>query len=217
MAAGLQRNLTQSWTYHGLYDSGNSTMTDEAWENINIDAGSVALDSSYAEEMGLPRAQEFPWDRSKGLYYLNGYHNLHCLVGPSCPSSIFEGFHYAHTTEKKEIRISYNRFRDGLPQNLDVSHILHCFDSLRQDIICNADDVPRYSGFQPSGSTGRGQKHQCRDWNQLEEWANANTACWRYIQDSSPDFHLIEQYKFCPPGSPYAAKVAEVFGSNFGK
>lgn len=65
-------------------------MTDEAWENINIDAGNVALDSSYAEEMELPKAQDFPWDRSKGIYYLNGYHNLHCLVGPSRPSSVID-------------------------------------------------------------------------------------------------------------------------------
>lgn len=31
--------------------------------------------------MGLPEAQTFPWDDNKGLYLLNGYHNLHCLVG----------------------------------------------------------------------------------------------------------------------------------------
>ena len=29
---------------------------------------------------GLPVAQRFPWDQSKGVYLLNGHHNLHCIV-----------------------------------------------------------------------------------------------------------------------------------------
>lgn len=79
--ARLERNITRPWTYHGLYDSENKTKMDQAWDDISIDAGNVALGDSFVEAMGLPKAQRFPWDGSKGIYYLNGYQNLHCLVG----------------------------------------------------------------------------------------------------------------------------------------
>lgn len=53
---------------------------DEAWESIKYYAGTVALDHEYAASMGLPRGQNFPWDDTKGIYFLNGHHGLHCLV-----------------------------------------------------------------------------------------------------------------------------------------
>ena len=51
------------------------------WENqTNYDLGNIALDNAYAKSMDLPRAQRFPWDDSKGIYLINAYHNLHCVV-----------------------------------------------------------------------------------------------------------------------------------------
>ena len=100
-------------------------MTDQAWEDINIDAGNVALDKSYAEEMGLPKAQDFPWDRSKGIYYINGYHNLHCLVGPSHPSS-------EHDTIKLT---SIKRKRSDCPT---INFALACLKTWTSAISCIA-------------------------------------------------------------------------------
>lgn len=73
----------------------------------------------------------------------------------------------ADVVTQKEIRRSYVRYQNGMPQTGDLGHVRHCFDALRQDILCNADDTPRYSGFQPQDSTGLMQDHQCRteiDW-----------------------------------------------------
>ena len=80
--AGLVRDIPVSWTHHTPFtgQEGNQTEADRSWDNISVDAGSVALSDSYSRSMGLPEAQRFPWDTSKGLYLLNGYHNLHCLV-----------------------------------------------------------------------------------------------------------------------------------------
>ena len=57
-------------------------MMNQAWDDINIDAGTVALEDAYVDTIELPKAQRFPWDESKGIYYIDGYHNLHCLVCP---------------------------------------------------------------------------------------------------------------------------------------
>lgn len=64
-------------------DRHHKTKTDQAWESINFDAGMVAIGDDEAESLGLPMSQRFPWDESKGIYLINAYHNLHCLVGAS--------------------------------------------------------------------------------------------------------------------------------------
>ena len=62
------------------YFGEDETVADQLWENISIDNGTVALSDSYAAAMGLPVSQRFPWDQEKGLYLLNGFHSMHCLV-----------------------------------------------------------------------------------------------------------------------------------------
>lgn len=62
-----------------------------------MDNGTVALEDGYVEEMGLPAAQRFPWDQDKGLYLLNGFHSMHCLVGIP-----FFGFCQSHKKKTTE-------------------------------------------------------------------------------------------------------------------
>lgn len=41
---------------------------------------SVALKDSFSEPLGIPHSMRWPWDGSKGVYILQGGHELHCLV-----------------------------------------------------------------------------------------------------------------------------------------
>lgn len=84
------------------------------------------------------------------------------------------------------------------PQHIALSHALHCLDQLRQGVICNADDTPRYAGFQDPPGTGSGQVRMCRDWRRLERWAEERTACFRH-EDEVPG-PMIERFKSCPDG-----------------
>ena len=66
--------------------------------------------------------------------------------------------------------------RDTLPWDDDkVVYLLqrflelHCLGQLCQDGICNADDTPRYAGFQSSSETGTDQVRLRKDWEQLEQ------------------------------------------------
>lgn len=68
------------YEHGGLYVNDTEEVTNAAWEAINYDTGNVALDDDYVAEMGLPVSQRFPWDDSKGLYFMNGQHQIHCLV-----------------------------------------------------------------------------------------------------------------------------------------
>jgi len=189
--AHLARNSAVAWTSRSSYFGEDEALADQLWEEISIDNGTVALSDSYAEAMGLPISQRFPWDKEKGIYLLNGFHSMHCL---------------------KTIREAVLEFDQGLDRSEPTEHILHCLDALRQDILCYADDTPRYTGSQPKGRSGTGQIRQCRSWSQLEAWAKQHTACWRYTNPHDPTFNPLERHKFCPEGSPYIAKVKEFFG-----
>jgi len=61
------------------------TFANAAWTSsiLGPDVGHVALDDGWVRSHGLPEAQHVPWDSSKGLYVLNGFYNLRCLVCPA--------------------------------------------------------------------------------------------------------------------------------------
>jgi len=68
------------WYKDSIYTDSDPTVADKAWDDINIDMGTVALDDEYVSTMNLPVAQRFPWDDGKSIYLLAGFHDLHCLV-----------------------------------------------------------------------------------------------------------------------------------------
>jgi len=51
-------------------------------------------------------------------------------------------------------------------------HTAHCFDYLRQSIMCNADTS--LEGKTEAGP-GWGSKHQCKDYDEVLAWANNHT------------------------------------------
>ena len=65
----------------------------------------------------------------------------------------------------------------GKSLNDTMYHVNHCYDVLRQAIICRADDMPL---FFPGGTTetGDNQLRRCGDWDALTDWAVENTACY---------------------------------------
>ncbi|RYO87810.1 hypothetical protein DL764_008804 [Monosporascus ibericus] len=184
--AGLKRDLPIQIYPLTEYTGKNITVVEELWEKLSGDPGVVALPQHYVKEKQLPHAYRFPWDDDKGVYLLQGFHNLHCL------RTLFRYVMYAER---------------GLPQHIALEHALHCLDQLRQDVVCNADDTPRYAGFQDPPGTGAGQVRMCRDWEALERWAREHTACFKH-QDEVPG-PMIERFKSCPDGQVLWPTVAE--------
>lgn len=79
LLAGLKRTIPKAWTPNS---GTNDTEQDVLWDETSYDRGQIALSDDYARDMGLPRAQRFPWDQTKGIYLINAYHNIHCVVSP---------------------------------------------------------------------------------------------------------------------------------------
>ncbi|CAD6576749.1 MAG: hypothetical protein ASARMPREDX12_000370 [Alectoria sarmentosa] len=188
--AGLTRDVPTTFERGGIYVDDDETVSNAAWDAIQYYDGTVALDHDYAASKGIPRSQNFPWDDTKGIYFLNGFHDLHCV---------------------KRIRRTMLQLRDGVPLTSPVSHSLHCLNSLRQDILCAADDTPLYTSYDHPGAVGFDQPRQCRSWEALEDWANERTACWRDI-NSGQHIDTLFRYRYCPEGSPYNEHIHAIFG-----
>jgi len=188
--AGLLPELSLPWVESTEFSSGSFLESNEHWESISFDEGIIALDNDYVKSKGLPSSVVFPWDTSKSMYLVNGFHSLHCI---------------------KTVHTSLMEFKLSKQQTYPFEHILHCMDSLRLEIICTADDTPRYHNRNGSMGTAVGQHRQCRDWSKLESWVQERTACYRYLNYSAntADDQYATRFSFCPPGSPYAAKVEE--------
>lgn len=207
MIAGLTWNVSAVWTYDPNIHP-NLTEDDEIWTKLDIDSGVVLLDDTYSKQMNLPVAQRFPWDHTKGIYLLNVYHGLHCLVCYN-PRSICS--YKPLTTTQRNIRGSLREFSMGLPQSEDWEHISHCINSLREDLMCQADDTPRWTGYAPMIS-GVDQVRQCRDWKQLEAWTKERNACHKHgatVVGEPGD--QLEKWTYCPPGSPYLEKIRKFY------
>jgi len=188
-----EKEILSAWHFGPEnYSSDDHATADELWQAVDENIGIVAIPMDWAKEKGLPETCPYPWDESKGIYLLNGYHNLHCV---------------------KRIYISMKEYRDGLPQSLPYEHLVHCLDSLRQDILCTADDTPRYITCKQSDSHYGGDKQirQCRDWNKLEAWAKEHTGCFRYGDPTWDQRSQFERYKFCPNDSPYLPHIRTFF------
>ena len=82
----------------------------ELWEAINsTSAGAVALDHHWAASKGLIRAQDFPWDTEKGIYYIQGIHDVHCVVSSVVTQSFLISTQLtvpAEATSEIHIRVS---------------------------------------------------------------------------------------------------------------
>ncbi|TVY82084.1 Phenylalanine aminomutase (L-beta-phenylalanine forming) [Lachnellula suecica] len=174
--ASLQRNVPISFHQDPIFTSKDRTIANAAWETVNLDHGVVAMPDEYTQSRGIMKAQRFPWDASKVIYLLNSHHNLHCL---------------------RTLRTSVIEAHDNATQSRHFSHLMHCLDGLRQDIMCNADDTLRYTGPGGFPTPGDGQVRLCRDFEKLEEWSAQHTACYSHIGNDISGFHEIDHYKNC--------------------
>lgn len=79
------------WSKYSTDDHLNITAVeevDQAWDGIVAGHGVVAIDHKWAADQGLPLSMNLPDDHSKGVYILDAYHQIHCLVGDICHFSV---------------------------------------------------------------------------------------------------------------------------------
>ena len=88
---------------------------------------------------------------------------------------------------------------------------MHCLDSLRQDVICTADDTPM--PVLDAFKIGDRQERKCKNFDHLIQWAREpeRHSCYHVISDYHTVYHPIEWYAFCPKDSPWREKQEAYF------
>ena len=66
------------------YSSPDPTTADEAWDKFVIN-GFVALPNAWAADRRWPPGRVMPGNTDKGIYVVDGFHQLHCLVRAQQP------------------------------------------------------------------------------------------------------------------------------------
>lgn len=85
------------------------------------------------------------------------FHQLHCL------SYLAVHFQKGYAGVKLEEEVAH--------------HSVHCFNNLRQGLMCNADTT--LEGKTKEGP-GEGSEHECVDYDALLQWANEHSGMkWR--------------------------------------
>jgi len=105
--------------------------------------------------------------KDEPVYMMSVFHQLHCL------SYLVEAY---GTASRGDVKVEQEV----------VHHATHCFDMLRQAIMCNADTS--LEGKSDAGP-GWGSVHQCKDYDAVLAWANDHTVVrWR---DNMPDEAIL--------------------------
>ncbi|RDL32062.1 uncharacterized protein BP5553_09464 [Venustampulla echinocandica] len=195
--AHLTRNVTTPIYASTQYGPSISTPEelDRLWGELDVSPGLIRISDKWADANGLPRSTRFPWDNTQGMYYLGAFHQMHCL---------------------KEIYTLISSQGKGIPSKTSYEHLLHCMDTLLQDVMCHADDTPWYQlPPQPYRENyAKFQTRQCKDWQALLRWAEERGACFQYDvldADGKPVEDIFEHYRFCPEGSPYIPAMESYF------
>ncbi|KAK1524358.1 uncharacterized protein CCOS01_09445 [Colletotrichum costaricense] len=82
--------------------------------------------------------------------------------------SVFHQLHCVWATREAFFRL----LRDGNSTEIDLEHLGHCWDFVRQAIQCRADTTIEWQvSDELSGSLGWGYQHQCYDYDALLAWA----------------------------------------------
>ncbi|KUJ19151.1 uncharacterized protein LY89DRAFT_667145 [Mollisia scopiformis] len=193
--AGVTGGISRNFVTNTEWSSDNTTHADMLWTELSPDTGMVVVDADYSQKMGLYRTQPFPWDQSKNIYMLEGYHSLHCLM---------------------YIYRALREFEQGIPQTTPMHHHIHCLDALRENAICSADDTlrPAGSGQATPLVPEKQPRKQCRDWNQLERWAVENSACFKRYPDDDPKHRTLEEWRNCPENSQFMPLVNKFFNGS---
>ncbi|CAG8961827.1 hypothetical protein HYFRA_00014003 [Hymenoscyphus fraxineus] len=137
------------------FSEGNSSELKATWASlVPLGRGFIGLDSH-----GNPR----PWRGMEAeiadMRVVTVYHQLHCLDGLRMASM-------------GENHTEHNNLVGQTPEE----HLQHCFDYIRQSLLCNADTtLEPLTGFPPDVQ-GWGTSHQCRSHQEIFDWTYKHRA-----------------------------------------
>ncbi|KAF2772422.1 hypothetical protein EJ03DRAFT_348799 [Teratosphaeria nubilosa] len=140
---------------------------DLAWSSISPPGdGFVLFPNRTRDAYNLPLGKPSP---QGDLYDISLFHQLHCLI----------------SMREHVLMLQASVGRDNQAQVFEVlvkpreEHVWHCFDYLRQAVMCAGDMTVEWPRTEEDGRRfavdGWGVTHQCADWNAILQWMGENS------------------------------------------
>jgi hypothetical protein len=168
------------------YTSANDTEADKAWSSILAGHGVVSISPGYVSRHQLRASVSLPDGTGNKMYVIEAYHAIHCTVcifPHACSTR-----HYPNRYLQAVLRAHYVSLDRGIAGNWSRPHDMHCFDALRQYVMCNIDDTLLWtSGHRDAG---HGQSKMCHDWDALRDWAEERSASYFDVEPGLGISHL---------------------------
>jgi hypothetical protein len=128
-------------------------------------------------------------------YSISVFHQVHCLVSPSSEQTYrSELIKFQAAIKSRFLRLSNSSTYSDTEKHIhslhrherrkletELQHINHCFDYLRQAVMCSGDTTLEKAVVGDDGNVERiiegwGVEHQCRDYDAIYAFAAANHA-----------------------------------------
>ncbi|EGC45034.1 conserved hypothetical protein [Histoplasma capsulatum var. duboisii H88] len=147
-----------------IYRQPPGPLVDEAWLALGTRYASIIVPEDEAETYGIQKGQVKRMKEQGGGFYANVevFHHLHCLNLLRQTSH----FNFEYYSRKGE-----GPFKD--PEERLQTHIGHCIDILRQQVMCTADVgifgqwwVKHIGPFVDFNTV-----HKCRNFEEIRKWA----------------------------------------------
>ncbi|KAG4434537.1 hypothetical protein IFR05_009978 [Cadophora sp. M221] len=138
------------------YNESKSEISDQAWKDLTPKKGGyIAVSDEDKERYRLPSTEmrDGEW-----IYGVSVFHQLHCL-------QMIRNGHYTTLAHQDHHDHSPDTQSEGRMHHYD-----HCFDFLRQALMCRPDTTLEPVTPAPNGllaDTGRGVVHSCRDYKDV--------------------------------------------------
>jgi len=151
-------DIKQIWHYNQTFSKAPTKETEAAWLSI------------------FPRGRGFFSHPSLSVN-ISGvavFHELHCLSGIRL--AYYDALNETYNQDFSPSAASLDYTSpdaqvDAANSHKDPHHIRHCFDYLRQALMCAADTNLEVIDWKIGGSTGWGFERQCRNYDEVVAWA----------------------------------------------
>lgn len=159
----------------------------EAWQSTHIPGGGFVTFGNHTETLGPP----IRYNDRLG-YGISAFHQLHCIESVHVAFLQLKGVLNASTAVH-----SHKHSSEVQQGGTELWHIEHCFDYLRQVVMCHADLALEHrqewegAGPDSDATDGWDVVHQCRDWDAVVAFAvnhrltDAETQRLRHPEGSS--------------------------------
>ncbi|ODH42645.1 hypothetical protein ACO22_01170 [Paracoccidioides brasiliensis] len=153
-----------SFTKKTIYRQRPSPEVDQAWYDLGVHYGSIVIPENEAERYGIRKDQVKRRKDQGGGFFANVeiFHHLHCL------NLLRQASHFNFEYYSREGK---GAFQD--PENILETHISHCVDIIRQQLMCTAD-IGVFGQWWIEG-TGPfidfNTAHKCRNFEDIRKWA----------------------------------------------